>query len=138
MRKFILSVAAICMAVNLMANGPEVNQDQKTVQQDVATDSTRTRAGVMVDSLALKSQRLGRKIADGTVETVDSIGVALKTDNLSRKIADGTVEAIDSISAASKRFGKKAAVWGDSISERSRRAWKAWNAGKEETPAEKK
>lgn len=115
MRKFILLLAAVMMAVSLSATGAAPVQADNNNTQDttvVAKDAARTRAGVVADSIALKGQRVGRKVADGAVVVFDSV------------------------SSKGERFGKKAKVWGDSLSKRSRRAWKAFNAGNESQDTE--
>ena len=110
MRKFILLLATVMMTVSISATGAAPAQADGNSRQDtarVAQTAARTRAGVVADSIALKGQRVGRKVADGAVVVFDSV------------------------SSKGERFGKKAKAWGNSLSTRSRRAWKAFNAGDE-------
>lgn len=117
MRKFILLITALMLVATVSATGNGQQPEASAIE--AAKDSVAT-----TDSVA--QQSLGRKIADGAVDAIDSIGVAAErvaNHPVSQRIADGAVETFDSISAAGKRFGKKAKVWGDSLSVRTRRAW---------------
>lgn len=115
MRKIMMSALALMIlasAASALASGdPEVHKSM--LQQTSAdTAATQNKPVIDLDSVSVKGARLGRKVADGTLETIDSIG------------------------AAGKRLGKKSKVWGDSISARSKRAWKAWNAGRDDKAKE--
>lgn len=63
-------------------------------------DAFRNKSRVVADSIRTKGTRVGQKVAEGTADFVDSIG------------------------PRAERFGEKAKVVGDTIVQRSKRAWK--------------
>lgn len=120
MRKFIFLITTLMLVASGLATGQSRPQPDCDAPVEYATADS-----VKSDSSAVR--RLGRKIADGAAEAVDSIGAAAErvgNHPVSRRIADGAEETFDSISAAGQRFGKKAKVWSDSIAARTRRALK--------------
>lgn len=90
----------LLMAASIVAANAAEQTDNKPEQAKTDTVTVKEQVTVLADSIGQKSVRLGRRVADGAVVAADSIG------------------------AAGQRFGEKAAVWGDTLAEQSRRAWK--------------
>lgn len=114
MRKFILSGLVMIAAASVSSTYTAHAQDNKKkhpVVINLSGDSTR--AVVRTDSIRLKSQRLGHRIAESTEVAADSIG------------------------AFGERVGEKMQPVADTIVQRSRRAWRALT-GKDQKPEVKK
>ena len=89
MRKMILAVAFLMVAVSVT-----------TPRMQAQDDAFRNKSRVVADSIRTKGTRIGQKVAEGTADFVDSIG------------------------PRAERVGEKAKVVGDTIIQRSKRAWK--------------
>lgn len=114
MRKFIMSVLVLIAAASVSSIYTANAQDTKKKHPVVVNLSgDTTRAVIRTDSIRVKSQRLGHRIAESTEVAADSIG------------------------AFGERMGEKMQPVADTIVQRSRRAWRALT-GKDQKPETKK